>query len=116
MEKSSKEEMYDCLELLKDNPITDIEYYHTCLSNLCDAIITISGNASEFIDDIESAIEKGTIKHTMHYIKWIRERLFQIQTISDVIKEKVSLDDFAELDNLFYYYKKSKVLIEKVPK
>ena len=108
MEKSSKEKMYDRLELLKDSPIVNVGYYDICISNLCDAINTISRDTNGFVDDIESAIEKGTIKHAMHYIKWVRDRICQIQTISDVIKEKVSLDDFTELDNLFYHYKKSK--------
>ena len=108
MEENHKELLANCLELLKDSPIVNVEYYYICLSNLCDTINTISRDVNELVDDIERAIEKDTIKRTMHYIKWTRDRVCQIQTISDVIKEKVSLGDFTELENLFYHYQKYK--------
>ena len=97
-------EMKKYLELLKDSPIVEREYYHILLSNLCDVINTISSNAGYTIELINEAIKGDTIKRRTHHIEDIQARFWQIITVSGIIKEKINSDDFVDLDSLFSHY------------
>ena len=92
------------LERLKNSPITNEDYY-TDISNLCNAIDTISIDITELVCDTEEALKEKNIKN--HSLDWIRERCFQIGTISRVIGEKTGQNKYIDFINLIYFYNKS---------
>ena len=102
------EEITDCLEKLKNSPIVQDEFYHVQLQNLCDTIDYLSNDAGFEIELINEDIKKGTIQARSHLIENLQKRFWLISTVAEVIKEKIMNNDFVELSNLFYYYKKYK--------
>jgi hypothetical protein len=96
------------LDVLANSPIVDEEYYTVCLSNLCDAIGTITLDITRTLEIIESGISDELIKERIHLIESVKKSSCQIETISNIIQEKVSHPDYTELDNLLYCYRKLK--------
>ena len=101
METDNREEIIECLEKLKDSPLKDEEYKDD-LINLCGAIKTIIEFLSYMIEN-----KNGSDECVMG-VDYIRGRLFQIYAISDVIKEKINIDDLTHINDLLYFYRKER--------
>jgi len=100
----STKKTIELLDILKNSPIVDSELYGN-LSNLCEAIKTISDDAHSMIEKISEDDKKG--QRINENLKNRLERdLFQIDTLADTIKEKLQDNDYVELDNLFFHYRK----------
>jgi len=99
--RDTESKIIECLEKLKDSPLKD-ENFRNDLMNLCGAIVSIIEHLSYMIDTPTG----GDVCYVG--VEYIKKRLFQIYTLSDVIKEKINTDDFVEIDNLLYYYRKQK--------
>ncbi|WP_080903358.1 hypothetical protein [Parabacteroides sp. Marseille-P3160] len=95
------ESVKECLEKLKDSKIAEEDFYINT-SNLCDAIVTISSEISENIEDIEIDLNKGD--NPKNLLDLARQHIFQIISISEVIKDRINDNDFVELQNLIYEY------------
>jgi len=96
---NSQEEVIRCLSELKNSPFGEGQY-QLDLINLCGSIVVIANDSCRTLDTLR---ETGT---DFKYIESIQDRLFQICTISDVIKEKINTDDFTHLQDLIYFYNK----------
>ena len=92
------------LERLKNSPITNEDYY-TDISNLCNAIDTISNNAAMLMYCIGEELQTGKINNPD--IGSIVQRCYQIGAISRAIEAKTNHKDFTEFQDLIYFYKKS---------
>ncbi|HUZ58689.1 MAG TPA: hypothetical protein VMU83_07900 [Hanamia sp.] len=103
-------EIIEHLENLKNSPIVDSDLYGN-LSNLCEAIKTISNDALSLIEMISKDDEKG--RRINENLKNKLERdLFQIDTLAGAIEEKLQDNDYVELGNLFFYYNNTASTIE----
>lgn len=100
-----KEDLKTCLDSLKNSPIVSTDRYHIQLSNLCDTIRALIIDTGGEIESINKAIKSGNVNLAIRQAEIVQERLFQIDTISEVIKEKVSDSDYVQLEDLFYHYK-----------
>jgi len=93
------------LDNLKNSPIVDSDLYGN-LSNLCEAIKTISGDALSLIEMI-SKDDKNGQRINENLKNKLEKDIFQIETLAGTIEEKLQDNDYTELDNLFFYYRES---------
>jgi len=93
--KSENQETAALLQTLVKSPIMDENYYLTT-SNLCRAILTIADSVCELIDDVLVSLEqKREVK--AHYLEWTKERIWQIRSLSEIIDERQSHEDFERM-------------------
>ena len=92
----------ELLEALKESPITNEDYLSTTV-NLCGAIHTIADSISDLVLDFEDHRKKTGVILT-HFYDWIEVRTWQIQSISEIIKNRLEHEDFANFSNLIYSY------------
>ncbi len=97
------ENMKECLEKLKDSQIVK-EDYQMHMGNLCDAIQTITSQIRRNVDYIAGDIKRGDY-NIENMLNAIKEVSFQIDTVSTIIQEKISYNDFVELADLIHEYK-----------
>lgn len=99
------------LDNLKNSKIVNSELYHLHLSNLCEAIKTISGDAISLTEMITKDAKNGRLVNENLMTK-LEKDLYQIDTLSDTIYEKLQDNDYTELDNLFFQYKNPSIIIQ----
>ena len=87
-------DMMDNLEKIKSSPIVDDAYYCT-MHNLCGAIKAITFGLYGVLE------RKKCIEDSVNDI---RNGLYQIDTLADIIEEKIIVDDFVNLSNVVYHY------------
>jgi len=90
-------EVKKSLEKLKNSPFAD-EQHKLNLINFCGAIVTIASDLAESIE--------CELKNDMSKVDILHSKLWQICSISDVLKEKINTDDFTHLQDLIYFYNK----------
>lgn len=99
------EEITKCLDKLKDSPIVGSEHYHVNLSSLCDVIETISDDSGWIMEMIDKSIKENNIHTRLHLIEDISKRFWLISIVAREIKGKLSSNEYADLDDLFFHYK-----------
>ena len=97
------EKVLELLEELKESPITNEDYYITT-ENLCSAINTIAGDIGGLIEEVKMLL-KNNKNPSPHFLEWSIERTWQIQSISEIIKNRLQHEDFTDFCNLIYHYK-----------
>ncbi|MDH6357623.1 hypothetical protein [Parabacteroides sp. PF5-9] len=98
------EEMKRLFEELKDSPLVN-EDFPLALSNLCGAIQDIGDSVLGYIDFLERDIKYGLPPNDR--IDNLRQRIYRIHTLADIIDSKIVTDDFIGISNLMHEYKKS---------
>ena len=93
--KNENQETAALLQALVKSPIMDENYYLTT-SNLCQAIQTIADSVGELIDDVLVSLEQKTVVNA-HYLEWTKERIWQIRSLSEVIDDRQSHEDFERI-------------------
>ena len=83
------------LPSLRNSPIVNDEYY-IITSNLCQSIITIADTIGELVEDVILSVEKNRAV-TVHYLVWIKERIWQIRSLSEVIDDRIQHEDFEKI-------------------
>ena len=97
------EKVLELLEELKDSPISNEDYFLTTM-NLCGAVHTIADSISDLVSTLEDHRKKtGVVLE--HFFDWIRERTWQIQSISEAIEGRLQNGDFAKFTDLVFHYK-----------
>ena len=109
-------EVITCLEILKNSPITKEEYY-VANGNLAGAIMTIVSDTLEEIEYATRDVKVGNLSMFAKRIDALRERMFQITTIADILQERVTHDGFYTLDTLMDCYGEgNNQMVEKTTK
>ena len=88
--------IFDNLEKIKNSPIVHDEYYYT-IQNLCGAIKTIMRN---LFNTLEINSDIGDIADD------IRGELYKIETLADIIAEKIIQDDLVAISNAVFHFTK----------
>ena len=99
--ENKNEEIRASLEKLKDSPIVEEEYYQS-IAILCGAIGSIVSDACSFVELGEKVGEKEIL---CRFLGNIRDRLCQIQALSEIIEEKIFNKDFWVVMDMMYKYK-----------
>jgi hypothetical protein len=90
------------LESLKNSQIVDEDWY-MATENLCKAIQTIGSDISGLVDSVITDLKNGKMP-TLHYLEWVQQRTYQIDSIAGIIAERMRHEDFGVLENMMYYY------------
>ena len=93
--RNENQETAALLQAFAKSPIMDEGYYMTT-SNLCKAILTIADSVGELIDDVLVSLEQER-EVKAHYLEWTKERIWQIRSLSEIIDERQSHEDFERM-------------------
>jgi len=100
-------DLLDCLDGHKDGPLTDADEHVMVTGNLCEALKTIT---SRMYYDLE-CLSREFQKVAKHKIKiddlqrWeesIREAAYQIDSLAEVIKDRIR--PYREVEDILYFY------------
>ena len=101
--KESLERAIQCLEALRNSPIVKDEYYINS-RNLCAVIQTLTASANVLLDNGDTK-RNGDTKQAL-------ELMYQIETISTIIQERLDHEDFEQLDMLIFHYNRAEAITE----
>jgi hypothetical protein len=99
-----KEEVKNSLEALKNSPIVKNDDFRVQMENLCGVVSRLIGEIHrEIEEDLEKKLKNNRLDLVTEGLNSLTYRLFEIETIVDVIKDKATHPDFEEICDLVYF-------------